>query len=568
MIFSHPPTARSPSVRTIALTTLSLIGFSLLRAAPDTAPAPTSPPPTANYTDNPPSSATTYTTYNDSSYYSNGYNYNSSYFGGSPFSHFDSASFRTQTSWRQRIFFPGSEPALGQVVPRKETASRGYNVPAKLETYIGEPFFAPLSAHLFDEGLSKRRQQRIDTYRADKRALLVELRTVIERTKNGDPAARATALKELASRQDGRIEALEETGEQIRDDLTRGGFFKTGVAWNEYRSWRLGDDARYESSVDEFKVARGAVYFQRGLSAAQRRLLREIALELSDAAFSSNDPTADIALDAPAPYYFFSPATSRIRLPLDLPADLLARLDEYRSKKDALKQDLRETLYRGDRAWLDSTRMSALAQLAEKQAPLFKQIDMLAESLRRDLARYPYPDEPAKSILSDDLMKRISAYLKSRADLQRDLVTRLQEVRTSLPTDRVEFERKEGASIVAVVPNRSASSAVRKKRETLLSTLPAFNEEKSAIYRTLDRQRTTLREEVAKTTLSTARGTGKSLDELLNDFARSFEKQELWNDYREYRIAVLEPDLSPQQRRLLYDAALEELMAYSPLSRL
>ena len=36
-------------------------------------------------------------------------------------------------------------------------------------------------------------------------------------------------------------------------------------------------------------------------------------------------------------------------------------------------------------------------------------------------------------------------------------------------------------------------------------------------------------------------------------------KQETWQNYGEYQTAVFQPGLSPEQRRLLFDAAIEKL---------
>lgn len=539
----------------------SLLPAALGAESGSAAPSTPSAPSTAAYTDNSASQVVTQYSFNNSDYYFSRSLHSSAY----RYPNFSTRSYITE---RQRIFFPGSEPALGQPVTRRTATTPAYNIPAKLETYVSEPFFAPLSTHLYAESLSKRRQARIDTYRTERAEALAELRATLDRVKDDDQATRMAALRDLASRQDFRLRELEQQADEIRDELTRGDFITFSVDWNAYRTWRLGDDTRYESATDEFKVVRSAAFFQNGLSLGQRRLLREITIELREAVLAGNNPTADIALDAPGPYFFFSPATSRIRLPLGLPAELTARLDEFRSKKEALKAELRETLYKYDRAWLNSTRTNALSQLAKTQAGAIEELERVAEELRLELAKYPYPDRPAQSILSNDLAKRISSYLTDKENLQRDLLNRLLEVRTALPSDRVEYERKDGSLVLVMVPNRSASGAIKRKREEILKTLPAFNAEKSAAYRDLTRLHTALREEVSKITLAASRRSAQSVDELLAEFSRSFEKQETWNLYREYYTAVLEPGLSPEQRRLLYDAAIEELMMYAPLSQL
>jgi len=51
----------------------------------------------------------------------------------------------------------------------------------------------------------------------------------------------------------------------------------------------------------------------------------------------------------------------------------------------------------------------------------------------------------------------------------------------------------------------------------------------------------------------------KSINDLLEEFENSRQEQEVWERYRDYQAAVLLPGLSPEQRRLLFDAAVEKL---------
>jgi hypothetical protein len=46
---------------------------------------------------------------------------------------------------------------------------------------------------------------------------------------------------------------------------------------------------------------------------------------------------------------------------------------------------------------------------------------------------------------------------------------------------------------------------------------------------------------------------------LLKKFSDSMQQIEFWRNYRDYQIAVLQPGLSAEQRRLLFDAALEKI---------
>jgi len=43
------------------------------------------------------------------------------------------------------------------------------------------------------------------------------------------------------------------------------------------------------------------------------------------------------------------------------------------------------------------------------------------------------------------------------------------------------------------------------------------------------------------------------------NFSEAVQQLETWRNYRYYQVAVFEPGLSPEQRRLLFDFAVEKL---------
>ncbi|MFZ1054337.1 MAG: hypothetical protein WAN79_01585, partial [Opitutaceae bacterium] len=51
----------------------------------------------------------------------------------------------------------------------------------------------------------------------------------------------------------------------------------------------------------------------------------------------------------------------------------------------------------------------------------------------------------------------------------------------------------------------------------------------------------------------------KSINDLLMDFENARQLQDLWDRYRDYQNAVLMPGLSAGQRRVLFDAGVEQL---------
>jgi len=511
-----------------------------------------SPPPTA-------APAASYTDQGRTNYNSTTTNFGSShYYDGISHGHLSGLnSYQSSISIQHRpIYFPPSPPPLGEFdfKRRVRVPVARFSPPLALTTDVYELFYAPLSTLLFTEDLSRKRRERLDGYHTARTALLTELRSALEGLQTTDAATRESRLSGVAREQAARLATAEITAEELRNNFTRGSFLESSVDWNDTRSWRLGDDTRWESQLDEIKVMRGAAAFQEGLSSDQRRLLREMEMELAD---GLSGPTDEIALSAPGPFLYFSPETARIRLPAELPAELVSKIESYKAEKTALKTDLRKALYDQDRAWFNFKRIAALKALAEKQAPGFAMVEQLAEEIRRGLAPLPNPARPPALSLPASLATRIASYHQRKSALQALLVAKQEEIKTALPEDRVEYTRVSDSFVLNVIPSRRSSAPGKDKRPAIVAALPAFNEEQTRLFLALAREKEALRVEVMKTV--TDLSATRSIDQLLREFSYAIKKQEAWELYREYEIAVLEPGLSPAQRRLLFGAALEKL---------
>jgi hypothetical protein len=444
---------------------------------------------------------------------------------------------------REPFFFPPDPPPLGAELRLFRPPATGAPAPAEGAAFVNEPFYPILCLRLAAEDLPKRLQLGLDAYRAVKIELQNELRSRIARLKNADPGARQEELTEFARVQTPRIAALEATAAQLRSDLQRGGlygFFAGRGDWNEYRNWRLGSKSNEKPRPDtlqmEFEVMRAAVCYQDGLSPAQRRLLREIAMELQA---EVRQPEAAAQPAANASLIFFLPETARIRLPADLPADLATKIAAFGAEKTALKAELRTTLYTFDDKGNDE-RTHVLAQLADRQAPRIAALDELAEDIRHGLADVTdMPGPPAPPALPADLEARISTYRGHKLELLKTLHATLA----------------------------SPDSSIRPpaKPNQVQEQVAAFNRENPARFAVLKKEKDGIREALGQymRALGTARDQ-KSIDDLLEEFENSRQKQEVWDKYRDYKSAVLMPGLSPEQRRLLYDAAVEELALALP----
>jgi len=175
---------------------------------------------------------------------------------------------------RHVTYFPPDPPPLGAPLPAANaTGDPAAAAPAELAAYVNEPFYAALGTRLALHDLSQEQQRRLEDYRDAKIALQTELRAHLDALKEADAPTRLRTLEAFALEQTPRIAELEAAAEKLRHDLA-GGLSSSGFDWNEYHRW---GQANQPSTL-----ARAAAFYLDGLSAAQRRLLREMAFELTE----------------------------------------------------------------------------------------------------------------------------------------------------------------------------------------------------------------------------------------------------------------------------------------------
>jgi hypothetical protein len=516
------------------------------------------PPPTANYTDQPRNETYSTSTFHHSAPYYHSSSSSSSFLPGQQFSY--------TVRRPDIIFFPPSPPALGDAVAAPAPLLRNQPIPPpELGTYIHELFMPQLGSLLYHNDLPRKWRVQVEAYRASRDAAVEALRERIEATRLLERSARASALASFAREQEPILVQLEAEAERIRELLTNGNFFNEGSNWNDYRRWRLGDDTQWESNIDELRVLRAAVFYQRGLSVEQRDLLREMALELTTLL---EDPLGEINLSGPGPTFAFSPSPARLRLPAEIPLNLAERLVQYREQKADLKRELRDEIYAQDRAWFASRRVQALRMLAEQQAPRFAALEAMADSLRREFEDLPgLTPRLSTTGLPQALLDRISRYLEAKTELQATLTKKLNELRAELPFDRIEFARV--GSGYGIVHMASRQTRRTSRRATLDAELSAFNATQVARFEELTREKAAIQAEVNRIGDTLVAGSaGRSLDSLLRQFDENVRLQQRWVRYQDYQDATLLPDLSPAQRRLLFAAGMNRLAPPITFSRL
>jgi hypothetical protein len=259
------------------------------------------------------------------------------------------------------------------------------------------------------KSLSQKQRTQLDAYRAAKIALQNELRAELEKQRPAEPAARLEALVALSRRQTPKIIELEKTAEQLRRDLVSG-----DNNWSALRQWHLSDKQRRGySPIEIAQVMRAYAFYETNLLPSQRRLLREISIELVFAA----ENTA--AATAAQPYMFFPPEPARVLLPDDLPAEVAMKVASYQTKKSTLKKELYDTVYSADGATFGFLRASPSKVLAAKQASRLAELETLAEEIRRGLSAMPPPRterSPLPPELDNRLNEMIAAYHRAQLE--------------------------------------------------------------------------------------------------------------------------------------------------------
>ena len=456
---------------------------------------------------------------------------------------------------RVPVFFPPTPPPLGRALPRSNPPAGRLAAPSEMAAFINEPFYPALATRLALKRLPDRLKARVEEYRRTKLALLAELRAGLERAQALAPAERAATLSAFAGRQASALRAQEETAEALRRDLG-----SSDLSWNAYRQWHLGDNERRGFSPAEIaQVMRAAAYYQDALLPAQRRLLREISLELLNA---GENPEAAAANH---PYLFFPPEPARITVPAGLPGDVAAKAAEYETRKSGLKKELYDAVFAHDGRRFAWFRPNPLKALAENQRPRLAELEALAEEIRRGLADQPDAvPVMERTPLTPALQARLNALLQDIGGAQRRAVERIESILAEtrdLPMQASYRFEAEGLRFV-VIPSRAARGGGAIPPATL-DKIVAARERISQAGSDYDQRLATLLAERDAIRLEAAKilGTRESarLDQAIGTAVRVANARETEAAYVEYRQALFEPGLSPEQRRLLFDGAIERL---------
>lgn len=466
------------------------------------------------------------------------------------------------------VYFPPLPPPLDRPVARGSTQSLRFPAPPELSAYVADFFYPALGTRIVTRTLSEKLKARLEAYKTARLKLQNELRTELDRLRTLEPDERTAGLAALSKRQTPQIVELEKTAEQLRRDLITSDF-----NWNTFRQWHLSDrQRRGYSPIEIAQVMRGYAFYQHNLLPAQRGMLREIALDLM---FAAENPAAAAAAN---PYVFFPPEPARVLFPEDLPADLAARFAAYQTKRSALKKELYDAVYSSDGATFGFLRGTPIKSVAEKQAGRIVELEALAEEIRRGLSAAPEASVE-RSPLPPHLDARVAALMRRYAALQRDASTKIDEILTAsrqLPMQATYRFEGDGLKFV-VVPTRGARggsggpggpgatggtsgkggpTGAMAQVEAVRAQISAIADDYGRGIADLLNEREAIRIEIGSTLQLTK---SDAIDRALFAAMRVATRKENERSFSDYRTAVFEPGLSPEQRRLLFDSVMQQL---------
>ncbi len=442
----------------------------------------------------------------------------------------------------QRLRFPVRGPLLGQPLPPVLAGKVGETA-ARLQPYVAESFFAPLSLLLAEGPLSPKRTAMLEQYRTLKLEAVKRLRAELDAVEAVRPPERLARLAAFAQDQAAAVEEVEAQAEAIRQELFRTRWLESGADWDNARESQQAARAPKTPEEEQLELLQLAAAFGPELSREQRGLLQDASMEIVDRVRGVSDPA----------FLCFTPSNSRIRLPDGMSESLARRVAAYRELKGALIEELRSAVF-GQRRSGEHERTAAFGALRAAQAEGIAKLERLAEEIRAELAGSP---PPVASPIPADLAPRITDYLGAKVEAQQAFVVKLAEVRAALPNVKAEVVPAERGYRIEV----DAAGVPTRKGEAVLASLPAFHEEQTRRYTELVAKRKALLQALKDVPGQPLQGSARSVDDLLQEFAAAQVQQENWNKYVDYRRAVLEPGLSAGQRRILFSAAVETLVA-------
>lgn len=435
------------------------------------------------------------------------------------------------------VLLPPMPPSLVEKQPDLPALS----YPAILADFAGEPFFMAFGQLHFQRLLKPVLIARIEKYRRERDALVVELRTKLTNAESLNPNERHSLLNMVSANQHEALKALEAEAEAIRRDLAS---FDRGKPLAKRRDSQTSGET---PGLRDYLAALFAAHFDEGLSVQQRQLLHEIAMEsLLTASAQPHQGT------------FFLPATARLQWPL-LPAITSATLERFDALRKTLRDELRQDVVSEPRTKRDSKRPLNHSRLAASQAPRFAELEHLAEEFRLAAAELPHPGQPGPSDYPPDLVHLVATATAVKEDFRLMSSRKVHELNREFAPARFKAVVRQNQLMIEQIPDNKEDMKSAPPNAALSARLSAVSRQLLAEYQGLSAKLEAARSAVSRYRESLSDSNAPSVSQLSAAIARSHEQGETWRRYADYRTAVQTPGLSPAQRRLLFNAALRDL---------
>jgi hypothetical protein len=227
----------------------------------------------------------------------------------------------------------------------------------------------------------------------------------------------------------------------------------------------------------------------------------------------------------------------------------------YNGQKAALKRELREAVVANEGVRF-AERTRAFEALADQQWPHLVTLEQTAEEIRRLLPfKLEVAPPPPPPWIPAGILEMIRSYNEDRDTYFAELRARTDAAAKSVP----------GIDPTATLDERVQQQReyVRRQTEARRRATLDFQEQNAARYESLERRYNVIREALTVVAEKQSdRKTGRALDAdtLLRQYGASMEEFNTFGResaiYTNYRIAMLHPGLSPEQRRLLLGYAL------------
>jgi hypothetical protein len=458
------------------------------------------------------------------------------------------------------VFFPPHTPVYGAPIEeRSSSAARIVNgrrllAPDGMADFAGDHFYPQLSTRLVMGVLSRELESRLHAYRSQRQQQVTELLNQFVILHDQPPEAWENHLREFARAQSPQLMALEKEATQLSEMLVADGL-RNRIDWNAGRRWKLGSikgGADAAAAEAEFQVVRAAAHYQAGLLTQQRGLLREVAIELQQVARKARGLPA-VRNDSDA--MLFSPETTRFRMPPGASPETREKLGLYNSRKAELKRELRELVAAQEGAGA-TARRKAFEALADTQWPRLLELEELAEEIRALLAsRSQIVAPPAPPWIPAGMMDEIRSYNEDRDSYFGELRHRMESAAARVPPPGQVSSADE-----RVQAHREFVTAQNEARRRAAND---FQQENAGRFSALEKRYKVIRESlgvVAEKQVDRKTGRPLDADTLLRQYGASMEEFNTFGReaaiYTNYRMAMLQPGLSPEQRRLLLSYAI------------